>query len=161
MASTRVLLIPAVLAVPAFPAAVAQAAEPVQTRITATQPAPLAAEPNRVDAAHLQALDMEQARIWGLTVAEVQRARILMQPGTARAAFSSPNLSPIEALGIHAASDAERRRYAELFVKAVHADTERVLAWMASYATTYARLYPNEPAIDFKGQKLPRSVIAP
>ena len=161
MASTRVLSILAVLAVLPFATAVAQAAEPVQTRITATQPSPLAAEPNRVDAAHLQALDMEQARIWGLTVAEVQRARILMQPGTARAAFSSPNLSPIEALGIHAASDAERRRYAELFVKAVHADTERVLAWMASYATTYARLYPNEPAIDFKGQKLPRSVIAP
>lgn len=161
MARTR-----AIFVVVALATAVAHAAEPVQTRITATQSSatqssPLAADANRVDGARLQALDMEQARIWGLTVPEVQRARALMQPGTARAAFSSPNLSPIEALGIHAASDAERRRYAELFVKAVHADTERVLAWMASYAITYARLYPNEPAIDFKGQRLPRSVIAP
>jgi hypothetical protein len=156
MASARTLLVVVLAA-----ATAAQAAEPVSTRITATQPSALAAEANRVDAAQLQALDLEQARIWGLTVAEIQRARVLMQPGTARAAFSAPNLSPIEALGIHAASEAERRRYAELFVKAVHADTERVLAWMASYATTYARLYPNEPAIDFKGQKLPRSVIAP
>ena len=156
MASARTLLVVVLAA-----ATAAQAAEPVPTRITATQPAALAADPTRVDAAHPQALDMEQARLWGLSVAEIQRARALMQPGTARAAFSSPNLSPIEALGIHAASAAERRRYAELFVRAVHADTERVLAWMASYATTYARLYPNEPAIDFKGQKLPRSVIAP
>jgi hypothetical protein len=155
MASTRVFVMVA------FAAAVAHAAEPVQTRVTATQPSPLAAEPNPVDAARVQALDLEQARIWGLTVAEIQRARALMHPGTARAAFSSPNLSPIEALGIHAASEAERHRYAELFVRAVHADTERVLAWMASYATTYAQIYPNEPAIDFKGQKLPRSVIAP
>ncbi len=158
MVNTRPFMMLAVLA---FAATQAQAAEPVPTRITATQSAPLAADANRLDAAQLQALDMEQARLWGLTVAEIQRARVLMQPGTARAAFSSPNLSPIEALGIHAGSDAERRRYAELFVRAVHADTERVLAWMASYATTYARLYPNEPALDFKGQKLPRSVIAP
>lgn len=156
MASARTLLVAVLAAVTA-----ALAAEPVPTRITATQPEALAADPTRADATRLQALDTEQARLWGLTVAEIQRARVLMQPGTARAAFSSPNLSPIEVLGIHAGSDAERRRYAELFVKAVHADTERVLAWMASYATTYARLYPNEPAIDFKGQRLPRSVIAP
>ena len=159
MASTRTFMMVAVLA---FAATLAQAAEPVPTRITATQSAPLAADANRLDAAQLQALDMEQARTWGLTVAEVQRARALMQPGTARAVFSFPTpLSPIEVLGIHAASDAERRRYAELFGKALHADTERVVAWLATFSITYARLYPNEPALDFKGQKLPRSVIAP
>lgn len=140
----------------------AQATEPVSTRITATQPAALAADPTRADTARLQALDLEQARIWGLTAADIQRARVLTQPGTARAVFSFPTpLSPVEVLGIHAGSDAERRRYAELYAKALHADTERVLAWMATVVATYARLYPNEPALDFKGQKLPRSVIAP
>jgi hypothetical protein len=137
------------------------AAEAVQTRTGTTQPTASAATTLALDAARQQAADLERARLWGLTVEDIQRARMLMQPGSARAAFSSPNLSPVEALGIHARSDAERRKYAELFARALHADTERIVAWMATYSAIYARLYPNEPVIDFRGRNLPRSVIAP
>ena len=57
--------------------------------------------------------DAALAQLWSLTLPEVQRARVLMQGP--RGAFSSPQLSPIEALGIHARTDAERDRYARLF----------------------------------------------
>ena len=46
-----------------------------------------------------------------------------------RGTFSSPQLSPIEALGIHARTDAERDRYAKLFAQVTYDDTQRVLAW--------------------------------
>ena len=54
--------------------------------------------------------DAMLAQMWSLSIPEVQRAKALMQGP--RGAFSSPQLSPIEALGIHARNDAERLRYA-------------------------------------------------
>lgn len=137
------------------------AADTVPTRIATTQPTASVATTLALDAARQQAADLEQARLWGLTVEDIQRSRILMQPGSTRAAFSAPNLSPVEVLGIHARSDTERRKYAELFARALHADTERIVAWIATYSAIYARLYPNEPVMDFHGRNLPRSVIAP
>jgi len=139
----------------------AWAATTVPTQIGATQTAPVATTVTTSEAARQQAADLEQARTWGVTTEEIQRARVLMQPGSARAAFSAPNISPVEVLGIHARTAAERQKYAELFAKALHADTERIVAWMGTYSVIYARLYPNEPVIDFKGQHLPRSVFAP
>lgn len=133
------------------------AADPVSTRVTTTQPAVPVLVPVNADNPRQQALDQEQARVWGLTLAEVLRAHELMRPGLPRSAFSAPNLSPVEALGIAAQTESERRRYAELFARAMHADTVRVVAWSNLYAQTYARLYPNEPVMDFGGQKLPPS----
>lgn len=71
--------------------------------------------------------DSTLAQLWRLSVPEVQRARILMQGP--RGTFSSPQLSPIEALGIHARTDSERDRYAKLFAQVTYDDTQRVLAW--------------------------------
>ncbi len=139
----------------------AWAATTVPTQISGIQTAPVATTVATTEAARQQAADLEQARTWGVTTDEIQRARVLMQPGSARAAFSAPNISPVEVLGIHARTTAERQKYAELFAKALHADTERIVAWMGTYSAIYARLYPNEPVMDFKGQQLPRSVIAP
>lgn len=51
------------------------------------------------------------------------RAKVLLLGP--RKAFSVENLSPIETLGIHARSDAERRKYAEMFVRAFRSDVER------------------------------------
>ena len=96
------------------------------------------------------------ADIWGLTEPEMQRAKMLLQGP--RAAFSVPNLSPVEALGIHARSEAERRKYAELFARAFHQDVERSLAWNSAYQEAMQRLYPNELIIDYSG--LPK-VAAP
>ncbi|MDP1165713.1 integrating conjugative element protein, partial [Klebsiella pneumoniae] len=59
----------------------------------------------------LQSQDRILARIWGLTDDEMQRAQLLLRGP--RAAFSVANLTPIEALGIHARNAAERKRYAE------------------------------------------------
>ena len=39
----------------------------------------------------------------------------------------------MEALGIHARTDAERRKYAEMFARAFHADVERSLAWNQAF----------------------------
>ncbi len=90
------------------------------------------------------------AEIWGLNAEEMQRAKLLLQGP--RAAFSVANLSPVEALGIHARSEAERRKYAELFARAFHQDVERSLAWSSAYQEAIARLYPNEPVVDYSGQ---------
>lgn len=123
-----------------------------QTRIGAvtqsqSQIQPIGAGSTASQTASTANTDTFTAQIWGLTAEEVQRAKLLLKGP--RANFSIPNLSPIEALGIHARSDAERRKYAEMFARAQHADTERVLAWMYSYQEAMQRLYPNEKVIDF------------
>lgn len=87
--------------------------------------------------------------IWGLSTEEMARAKVLLQGP--RANFSVENLSPVEALGIHARSEAERRKYAELFAKAFHDDVVRSLAWNRAYQEAITRLYPNEPMIDYSG----------
>lgn len=138
-----------------------QAAEVATTRVdvartTGTTPVAVTA-----DALRQSTLDVALAKTWNISVEELHRARELMQPGTARAAFSVPNISPVEVLGIHARTAAERQKYAELFARAVHADVERSLMWNATFSVVYARLYPNEPVVDFKGKQLPRNMIAP
>lgn len=100
----------------------------------------------------LNATDLLSAGIWGLSKEEMLRAKILLQGP--RKAFSVENLSPIEALGIHARSDAERRKYAEMFVRAFHTDVERSLAWNRAFTEAMARMYPNEPVVDFS--RLPK-----
>ena len=89
------------------------------------------------------------AQIWGLTPEEMQRASTLLKGP--RASFSVANLSPVEALGIHARTPAERRKYAELFVRAFHQDVERTLAWNLAADEAMKRMYPNEPVISFDG----------
>jgi integrating conjugative element protein (TIGR03759 family) len=128
------------------------AAQPVPTEIGSTRTGAATVTPEQQTA-----LDQTQAQVWGLTVAEIQRARLLMQPGSPRSAFSAPNISPVEVLGIHATNAAERQRYATLFAKALRADTERVLAWTVTYGQTAARLYPNEKVLDFGTYKIPKS----
>ena len=118
----------------------AWAATTVPTQIGGTQTAPVATTVATTEAARQQAADLEQARTWGVTTDEIQRARVLMQPGSARAAFSAPNISPVEVLGIHARTAAERQKYAELFAKALHADTERIV----KRAEALFRLMPPE-----------------
>lgn len=135
----------------ALSANVAQAVQPVATQVDATQPG--AATQARVEATEH---DMMQAQFWGVSVQEIQKARLLMQPGSPRATFSPPTMSPLEILGIHATSDAERERYATLFVKAAVADTERVLAWTMASARVAKRLYPNAPIFDFGSLRIPK-----
>jgi hypothetical protein len=95
------------------------------------------------------ASDAVLAPIWNLTVPEMQRARLLMQGP--RGTFSSPQLTPIEALGIHARNDAERARYARLFARMTYEDTQRVLAWSAVAQGELQALAANTPVFSFEG----------
>ncbi|MBI6131558.1 TIGR03759 family integrating conjugative element protein, partial [Serratia marcescens] len=63
----------------------------------------------------------QQGRQWGLSGEEYQRYQQLMDGprGT-----QSPGLDPLTALGIEAQSDAERKKYAQLWVKQEFARTE-------------------------------------
>jgi len=132
----------------------AEAAEPVSVTTQQTALGRATAAGTQTDASAplpngLTKHDLVLARIWGLSTEEMQRANLLLQGP--RAAFSAPNLTPIEALGIHARTPQERRKYAEMFAKAHHQDVERVLAWASEYESAMRRLYPVNPAIDFTG----------
>lgn len=96
--------------------------------------------------------DLQVQQIWGLTAEEMRRARVLaLGP---RGSFSVDKLSPLEILGIHARTDAERRQYAERLARIFHEDVARSIAWEREMAAAMARLYPNEPMVSYEG--LPR-----
>jgi len=110
--------------------------------------------------------DVLEAGYWGITLQELHRARHLMRGP--RGAFSDPRISPVEVLGIHARSDAERDRYAALFAKLLHEDTERVLAWQRAGDSAMRRLYPTGKVVDFSlgrpagvGKALPNWFFSP
>lgn len=132
-------------------AANVSAQAPSGTLAAARSQQPTAITQTDVQATSSQASDLIARQVWGLTADELERAKMLLKGP--RASFSVPNLSPVEALGIHARDDAERRRYAEKFAKAQHEDTERVLAWAMAYQTAMQRLYPNDKVIDFSGMQ--------
>lgn len=98
------------------------------------------------------------ASVWGLSLDELRRANALMAGH--RNSFSSPNLSPLEVLGIHARNEAERRKYAEMLARVMHDDVERILAFGVAYQEAMARLYPNDPVVDFATSG-PKPVVAP
>lgn len=99
----------------------------------------------RLESSQLTESERAQSQQWGLSEGEWQRFKTLMQGIRGRL---SPNISPIEALGIDARTDDERKRYAEMWAKALREDTERVLAFQHAYDDAWTRLYGNEPLID-------------
>ena len=87
--------------------------------------------------------DVEQTRQaalqqWGLTQEEYARYKTLMRG--VRGAFSDPNISPLEVLGIHAKTPQERRQYAERLVRILYEDTERVIAFEREVQAAWKRL---------------------
>lgn len=141
-------------ALPALLTRPAQGAEPgsVATRSTAVT-ASQATQPQS-STVGLTPQDTLQAQLWDLSAQEMQRALVLAKGP--RAAFSVANLSPIEVLGIHARTPAERRKYAEAFARAHHQDVERVLAWNRAFTHAMQQLYPAEPVIAYTGVDRPQ-----
>jgi hypothetical protein len=93
--------------------------------------------------------DRQVQQMWGLNAEEMRRAKVLaLGP---RANFSVEKLSPLEILGIHARSEAERRQYAERMARIFRADVERSIAWEREMQAAMARLFPNDPMISFEG----------
>lgn len=87
-----------------------------------------------------------RAGLWGLSVAEWQRYRTLMEG--IRGSISPGTISPIEVLGIHARDEAERRKYAEQWAVMMREDAERILAFQRAYDAAGRLLYPHETLID-------------
>ena len=101
------------------------------TTLTTTEQRPVA----QVDTLHTRT---GVAQAWGLTDGELSRYQRLMRGP--RGAFSVSNISPLEVLGIHAETPAERRRYADRLVRVLYEDTERVLAFERETQAAWRRL---------------------
>lgn len=89
--------------------------------------------------------DRLQAQIFGLTDEEILRAKTLELARTDK----NHTLTPIEILGIHARSDAERAKYAEKAARYLHDDIERVLVFQEAFSAAFARLYGHVPVLDY------------
>ncbi len=99
-----------------------------------------------IAASGLSATDLARAQLWDLSAVEWHRYQQLMQG--IRGSISPSTISPIEVLGIHARDDAERRQYAEAWVRVMREDVDRILAFQHAYDAAGKRLYPNELMID-------------
>ncbi|AMB86031.1 conjugal transfer protein [Pseudomonas agarici] len=96
----------------------------------------------------------ELAREWGLTTQEWRRYRTVMDGPRG---IYSPGLDPLTALGIEATSAEERRRYAELQVRAERQRIDKELAYQRAYDQAFSRLYPNEKVIQIASSSKPSS----
>lgn len=118
------------------PQALAQAQQAQETRIQQSD--------TTVQGLQQASANEEQAREWGLTPQEYSRYQALMQGP--RGVYS-PGLDPLSTLGIEARSAEERRRYAELQVRAERQRVDKELAYQRAYDEAHARLFPGEKVI--------------
>lgn len=77
---------------------------------------------------------------WRLSVEEWETYQTLMQGPRG---VWTPNLDPVTVLGIHAETDAERRRYAELLVMIEFERVEQELGFQRAYDAAARRLFPD------------------
>lgn len=84
-------------------------------------------------------LQQQTATAWGLNAEDYQRYQQLMKGprGT-----QSPGLDPLSVLGIEARTPAERRQYAEQWVKEEFTRTQKELEFQREINTAWRRLYP-------------------
>lgn len=116
--------------------------------ITQSQPIPLALttpQTSKPAVTDLQLLRFDRHQ-WQLSEPEWQRYVGLMQG--IRGSISPSSLSPIEVLGIHAETDAERKRYARRWAQLMREDVERILAFQHAYTEASLELYGSQPIIN-------------
>lgn len=99
-----------------------------------------------IESSPIQRTDTEEAQLWGLTFDEWERYAMLMRG--VRGRLSTDQISPIEVLGIHAESDAERERYAQMWAQLMLEDAERVLRFQRAYDRAIEKLTRFLPIID-------------
>lgn len=85
-----------------------------------------------------------EAAKWGVTLKDWTKYEHIMKGPRG---VWSPGLDPITALGVAAETQAERRRYAELFVRTEFAKVERELAFQREVDAAWKRLYPETPRV--------------
>ncbi|UPQ40166.1 TIGR03759 family integrating conjugative element protein [Providencia rettgeri] len=78
------------------------------------------------------------AHEWGISGEDYTRYEALMK---GRRGIQSPGLDPLTALGIEARTDAERRQYAEKWVRQEYQRTEKELAFQREVDAAWRRLY--------------------
>ncbi len=84
--------------------------------------------------------------LWHLDRTELERAETLK--ASFRQYLSDRQISPLEVLGIHARTDAERNRYARRWAKLMIEDAERVLAFQRAYDSAVRDLLYDQPLIE-------------
>lgn len=94
----------------------------------------------------LSTTDLDEAQLWGLTPHEWERYNVLMRG--IRGRLSAESISPIEVLGIHAESDAERDRFARTWAQLMLEDAERVLRFQRAYDDAISQLTKGQSVID-------------
>lgn len=82
----------------------------------------------------------QKAGQWGLSGEDYQRYQQLMDGPRG---IQSPGLDPLSTLGIEARTPAERREYAEKWVRAEYARTEKEMAFQREVNAAWKRLYPD------------------
>ena len=81
------------------------------------------------------------AAVWRLSPEDWSRYEALMR---GRRGVWTPGADPLLVLGAHARTEAERRRFAEAFVRAEHERVEGELAFERAVQAAWARLFPGE-----------------
>lgn len=102
-------------------------------------------EPSRTETSRLSYSEWERARQWGLTTSEWRRYQTLL---AGPRGLWSPQLDPLMVLGIHADTEAERSRYADLAAQQERARLSAELAFQRAYNDAMARRYAGESVID-------------
>ncbi|PHM24833.1 TIGR03759 family integrating conjugative element protein [Xenorhabdus budapestensis] len=111
----------------------------LSSSVWATTPTPLALQQTQSTESQQHSLK-SQAEQWKLSADEYQRYQQLMKGPRG---IQSPGLDPLTALGIEADGDAERRRYAEQWVKSEFARTEKELRFQQEVNAAWQRLFPD------------------
>ena len=78
---------------------------------------------------------------WGLSEEEWSRYQKIMKEGSR--GIWSPNLDPLTTLGIEAASDAERMKYARLLARKEYERVEKEIRFQVIYDAVFKELYPD------------------
>ena len=85
------------------------------------------------------------AKHWGLDRGEYHRYLDLMRGPLGK---WNPDLDPLLALGMFAASPQQEQRYAELYAQQEFDLTERALQFQQAYRAAFERLYPSTDVLD-------------
>ncbi|MCL2897157.1 TIGR03759 family integrating conjugative element protein [Brenneria tiliae] len=84
--------------------------------------------------------ELSSAQHWGLTPEEWTRYEQLKR---GERGIWSPDLDPLTTLGVEAATDAERRKYADLLVEKEFQRVEKELAFQRAYDAAWKRRFPD------------------
>jgi integrating conjugative element protein (TIGR03759 family) len=99
-----------------------------------------------INALKLTALQLHDARVWGLTEEEEKRYVFLMQNRSA-IYYKGLRQTPIDVLGINARNEAERSHFAKLSAQMEAQKVSKNIAWNNAFYKAYNQLFANVPVV--------------